>query len=209
MKRVLILGASGFVGNSIYKDFSKRYKTYGTYYSQSEKYSFDSKMIQLDIHKDNDVDKVLEISKPHIIIWCLRGDFKRQLKIHKKFVKYIKSKEDGKYIFLSSVNVFDGADKSPHYENDILNSKSDYGRLKVECEEVLFRELKGRYVILRLPFIWGNSSPRLKSILNQVQNENKVNVWSNLYINNTSDTQIINCINIIERYALKKYYNSK
>ena len=45
MKRVLILGASGFVGNSIYKDFSKKYETYGTYYSQSEKYSFDSKMI--------------------------------------------------------------------------------------------------------------------------------------------------------------------
>lgn len=207
MKTILILGASGFTGNEIYKELSNKFDVYGTYFTQSRKYETDDRMIKFDISISSDIDKILEKVRPQIIIWCLRGNFNQQLIVHKEVVEYLKSVDDGKYIFMSSVNVFDALDKSPHYENDIVKSKSEYGKFKIECENILQQELKEKAAILRLPFIWGKNSPRLCNILEQVQNENTINVWANLYTNNTIDKQIINYINMIIDYNLNGIFH--
>lgn len=207
MKKILVLGASGFAGNTIYKDLSRDFEVYGTYFSQREKYGNDIRMLKLDISVSNDIDVVLEKTKPQIIISCLRGNFNDQLLAHKKSVEYLKTVADGKYIFLSSVNVFDALDKKPHYETDILKSKSEYGKFKIECEQVLQKELKEKAVILRLPFIWGKNSPRLNKILEQIRNENTVTLWSNLYSNNTSDEQIVDYIRLILKNDLNGIFH--
>ena len=40
-------------------------------------------------------------------------------------------------IYLSTANVFDGSLGEPHYEGDARVSDSDYGRFKIQCEDLL------------------------------------------------------------------------
>ena len=40
MRPIIILGASGFIGNTLYKELAPYYKTYGTYNSSVEKLKY-------------------------------------------------------------------------------------------------------------------------------------------------------------------------
>lgn len=63
MKKILIIGASGFVGKQLIQDFSKDYEVIGTYNSKQH-----NSLKKLDITNKDEVKKILEEINPDITI---------------------------------------------------------------------------------------------------------------------------------------------
>lgn len=193
--RILILGASGFLGGSIYKELCSYFKTFGTYNTTDKGFNKNNHYIQYNIEED-DIYEILDIVKPTIIISALRGDFSKQIIVHQHISEYVFSKKV-KLIFLSSANVFDAYSKYPSYETDKTLSNSIYGHFKIKIENMLLRLPKKQVVILRLPMVFGNQSPRILEILQHIKEKSAIEVFPNLIMNVTTDTKVTQQIHYI------------
>jgi len=187
-KKILILGGSGFIGYAIYKELCNYFDTYATYYSSGGAFEDNKQFIRYDMQED-DIYQLLEKIRPQIIISALRGNFSAQVQAHQHIVEYL-VKNDCKLYFLSSANVFDAYSKFPSYEHDKTLSESVYGRLKIRIENMLLRLPKSKMAILRVPMVFGNSSPRVKEMKKFIWNNEPVEVFPNLIINVISDYKL-------------------
>jgi len=182
-QKVLILGASGFIGNAIYKELCAYYDTYGTYCFNKKEFDNNRHFFEYNV-ETHDIYEQLEIMQPDVIISALRGNFAAQIVAHKHIAEYI-SKNKCRLLFLSSANVFDAYSKYPSYENDKTLSLSIYGRLKIKIENMLLRLPKNKTAILRLPMVFGNNSVRIKELKEQMHDKKPIEVFPNLIINVT------------------------
>lgn len=187
-KKILILGGSGFLGNSIYKELCNFFDTYGTYFTSRKAFEENKQFFQYDMQED-DIFQLLEKVRPQIIISAVRGNFAAQIQAHQHIVEYI-SKNDCGLFFISSANVFDAYSKYPSYENDKTLSESVYGRLKIKIENMLLRLPKKKMAILRVPMVFGNGSPRIKEIKKYIWENEPVEVFPNLVMNVTNDDKL-------------------
>jgi dTDP-4-dehydrorhamnose reductase len=186
--RILILGASGFLGGSIYKELCSYFKTYGTYCRDNASLGKNKHFFQYNMEED-DLFEILEIVKPDIIISSLRGDFSKQVIVHQHLAEYI-MKNKSKLIFLSSANVFDAYSKFPSYEYDKTLSTSIYGHFKIKIENMLLRLPKYKVAILRLPMVFGKHSPRIHEIIQNLKDKEPIEVFPNLIMNVTTDSKV-------------------
>ncbi len=191
-KRILILGASGTAGTAILSRLSRcqGYSVFGTYFSHRQDSA--ASMLYFSLEHPEKLYTILAQIRPDIVISCLRGDFNRQMLAHQFVTNYLSS-AGGNLIFLSSANVFDGSCDRAHYESDPPNSISEYGQFKIHCESFLQTQLGRRAVILRLPFVWGNHSPRMELLKSGCQ-AGQLEVYTNLWSNHTSALQIADWI---------------
>lgn len=187
-KRILILGASGFIGNAIYRELNSYFDTYGTYFSSGRTYHDNHQFYRYDLNED-DIYSILEKVRPTLIISALRGNFPAQIQAHQHMLEYI-SKENCKLYFISSANVFDAYSKYPSYEYDKTLSLSIYGRFKIKIENMMMRLPKEKTGILRVPMVFGNTSPRIKEIKLFLENNEPIEVFPNLIINVTNDDKL-------------------
>lgn len=187
-KKILILGASGFIGNALYKELCNYYDTYGTYFSSRNGYTSNQQFFQYDMQED-DIFQLLEDIRPNIIISALRGDFGAQIQAHQHITEYV-AKHNCKIFFFSSANVFDAYSKFPSYEYEKTLSESIYGRLKIKIENMLLRLPKKKAAILRVPMVFGNTSPRIKEMKQAIWNNEAIEVFPNLIINVTNDDKL-------------------
>ncbi|CAM4207770.1 sugar nucleotide-binding protein [Gillisia limnaea] len=188
MKKILILGASGFIGNALYKELCSYFDTYGTYYSNAKSFSKNQKFFEYDMELEN-IEILLENLKPTIIISALRGNFNAQVSTHFSIINHI-LKNDCKLIFISSANVFDGFTNYPSYEYDKTLSLSIYGRFKIKIENALLRLPNNKYTILRLPMVFGANSPRVLEIKNKIEFGVPLEVFPNVVINATEISKL-------------------
>ena len=193
--RILILGASGFLGGSIYKELCSYFKTFGTYKTSNNQLEKNNHFFQYNIEED-DVYEILEIVKPTIIISALRGDFAAQFVAHKHIAEYVFSRKI-KFIFLSSANVFDAYSKYPSYEQDKTLSNSIYGHFKIKIENMLLRLPKNLVVILRLPMVFGAQSPRIQKVILSLKEKLPIEIFPNLIMNVTTDSKVTQQIHYI------------
>ena len=194
MKRILILGASGFIGNAIYKELSPYFATYGTYYS-NKKYRNNQQFYHFD-HTQEDVHEVLKKVKPKLIISAVRGPFEDQIDLHQQLIEHVKY-FDCRLLFLSSSNVFDAFHHYPSYEFDKTLSESVYGRLKIKIENDIMRLAPSKYVIARLPMVYGLHSPRVKEIETSMAEQKPLEVFPNTIVNLISDRKLTQQIHYI------------
>lgn len=190
MNKVLILGGSGLVGTAVINEMTKynQFDVYSTYF-QSPILLNQGKCFKLDIEEEDKINSILNILKPQIIISCLRGDFKKQLIVHIKIAEYLKE-NGGSLYFFSTTNVFDNDLSKPHYEDDLPNSHTDYGQYKIECEKKISEILHDNACILRIPQVWGKSSPRMKELLNSLHSNKDIIVYPKFYCNTNTDVMI-------------------
>ncbi|WML48628.1 sugar nucleotide-binding protein [Neobacillus sp. PS3-34] len=201
MDKVLILGASGLVGKALIDELKDGFDIYGTYSSSLTGLPVE-KQFQLEVQE---IEKLLEITRsiiPDIVISCLRGDFDHQLKFHKELAMELRNSNSRLYFF-STTNVFDGDFTKPHTESDIPISESDYGKFKIECENMLKEILDERAIIIRIPAIWGKNSPRWNLIKESIKNNKMIDVFSNLVCNNLLDVQLAKQLRFIIENHLK------
>jgi dTDP-4-dehydrorhamnose reductase len=193
--RILILGASGFIGHALYKELCTYFKTFGTYHTSRNGFADNAQFFQYTVEED-DVIEILEATRPSIIISALRGDFHAQITAHQHIVEYLQT-NDCKIIFLSSANAFDGYSKYPSYELDKTLSESIYGHFKIKIENMLLRLPKKKTVIVRLPMVLGAQSPRVKDIKHQIDEGKPVEIFPNIIMNVTTDSKVTQQIHYI------------
>lgn len=199
--RILILGASGYIGNAIYKELCSYYKTFGTYRTPKKEFDANNHFFNYNIEED-DIYEILEATKPDIIISALRGDFHLQTVVHRHIAEYA-LELGSRILFLSSANAFDAYSKYPSYEVDKTLSHSVYGHFKIKIENMLLRMPKKQVAILRLPMIFGANCPRIQEMKQFISEKEAIEIFPNLIMNVTLDKKVTQQIHyIINR---KKY----
>ncbi|WP_296385597.1 sugar nucleotide-binding protein [Winogradskyella sp.] len=193
--RILILGASGYIGNTIYKELGPYFRTYGTYRTPKKEFESNKQFFQYNVEED-DVYEILNLCKPSIIISTLRGDFNAQIIAHQHISEYVIA-TGCKIIFLSSANAFDAYSKYPSYEHDKTLSHSIYGHFKIKIENMLLRLPKKQVAVIRLPMVFGVNCPRILDIKQNIIDKKAVEVFPNLIMNVTLDKKVTQQIHYI------------
>jgi len=152
MTKVLITGASGYLGARLFLDLRDKFEVTGTYNSNQLYREF----IRLDTTNQSEVAALVQKTKPEVIIhaaanahrdWCEEHqDLARKLNIEAtRFVAYAADQVGSKLIFISSFAA--------------NNTDNFYGYSKKESEEIIKNTLS-KYLIIRPPVIIGCSPKR-------------------------------------------------
>ncbi len=143
---ILIVGASGFIGDRLYQSFSKKYHTFGTS-SQNIDGLFHFNIVKDDIEQLLKTIQFKDIPKIAIITTAISNIdqcFKqKELAYHinvTKMEKLIQTLNHNgfKVIFLSTDFVFDGKDGN-YYETTSQNPITEYGKQKAIIEQNIFK----------------------------------------------------------------------
>lgn len=187
MNKILIFGASGYLGNILYRELAPYFDVYGTYFS-NDKFKKNQRFFNYNFEAEGP-EKILKNIRPNIIICSLRGDFRDQIDFHLYIADYAKNHKC-KLVFLSSANVFDVFTNYPSYEFDKTLSESVYGRLKIKIENKIMKLPKKQWIIARIPMVFGPNSPRIKELKLHIEQKIPFEVFPNLIVNVTSDTML-------------------
>ena len=204
--KILILGASGFIGNVLYKELLPYFDVYGTYRSANSEFDDNKVMFQFNVEQD-DINSILNKVKPNYIISSLRGEYKDQLRVHQELLNYSLANIDCKLIYLSTVNVFDAKGEFPSYENDSLLADSEYGKYKVSQEKAISKLPNSKYVLARLPLVLGVNSPRIIQLKEASKHNAEFEVYPNLIISASTANKIAQQIHYIINKDLTGIYH--
>lgn len=162
MKTILITGASGFIGKYLVSKFKSKYKIIGIDFNESENSGCDV-FYNFDI---TDHDKVKQIFKNHKIHYVVHSAAEKNL-IYCEYnpkkayeTNFIASEllynltkiQNGKFIFISSDQVFDGIEGEYH-ENSQTNPINYYGVLKEKFENMIKEDINT--AICRTALVFG------------------------------------------------------
>lgn len=193
---VLILGASGFIGNAIYKELISYFDVYGTYCRPNDFFAENQVFYRFCVEEDT-IDAILDEVQPTFIISCMRGDFAAQFQLHRKLSAYIQLHHHSNLLYLSSARVFDSRHDLPSYENDKPSSESGYGRFKISIEKLLRTEIPAQLAILRLPMVLGIHSPRVIQLREAIKHQAAFDVYPNVIITVTTVHKVAQQIHYI------------
>lgn len=180
IKKVLIIGASGFLGNKLREVFSKEFQVYGTYYSNPIK-----DLIQLDIRDEVKVNGLIEEINPDIILLtaaitnvdlCEKDRDLAEAVNHKGVETIVKYSKNRKLIYYSTDSVFDG-EKGDYKEEDIPSPLNHYSKTKLLGEETV-KTIKN-HLILRTCMLYSDQAESPKFInwlIRSLREDKKVNV---------------------------------
>jgi dTDP-4-dehydrorhamnose reductase len=194
VKRILILGASGFIGNTLYKELNSYYDTFGTYFTKKD-FGNNHHFFYFDL-EEGGLENIIKQVKPKLIISTLRGPFEALIETHQFLIDLI-GRSNCRLIFLSSANVFDTFEHFPSYEYDKTLSESIYGRFKIKIENELLRLPPAKFVLARLPMVFGNYSPRIKELDQAIKTNQSIEVFPNTIINVNNDIRLSQQIHYI------------
>ncbi len=157
--RIFIVGASGFIGNMIFRALSQERETYGSYNTTPIK-----GLIHLNMTNSNAVENLLTLIKPEVIIHPAANPNVEYCEEHpeetwqvnvggsKNLIKTARD-IDAKFVFFSSDYVFDGIN-GPYSEDDIPNPINEYGLQKLAVENMI-RNTLCNYLIIRITVVYG------------------------------------------------------
>lgn len=180
----MILGASGFIGQALYKELLPFYEVHGSYRTPHKSYDQNKVFHQWNTENES-LDFLLKNLKPDLIISALRGNFEALTIAHFEAIAYA-MEYGAKIIFLSSANVFDAFTNFPSYEYDKTFSVSVYGKFKIQIENALLRLPEEQYNILRIPMVFGHQSPRVEELKTFYKVKEPIEVFPNVVINATT-----------------------
>ncbi|MEP2935666.1 MAG: sugar nucleotide-binding protein [Gilvibacter sp.] len=206
MNKILILGASGFIGSALYKELTPYFDVYGTYHTATPDLAQNQVMYSYDVTDDSLLVLLQKVQPNHVVV-SLRGHFPDQLKALSELCTYAQ-KNNTRIYYLSSVNVFDGTSKYASYEEDPLLAQSLYGKFKVAAEKLLHSRLpKQQYAILRLPMVIGVNAPRIRQLKNAAKQRASYEVYPNLIISCTTEDRIARQVHYIVNQELSGIFH--
>ena len=194
--RILILGASGFIGNKLYKELLPYFDVYGTFKSPKKEFEENAVMFHFDMNK-NTIKSILTEIQPNFIIPTIKGNYKTQFVLYQELLDYVLAAIDCKLLYLSSFSVFDAKGKFPSYEEDLLSSNSLDGKFNIKQEKTIKKLPSSKYVILRLPMILGVNSPKIVQLKEASKYNAEFEIFPNLVISVNTINKIVQQIHYI------------
>ena len=219
LKKVCIVGASGLLGNKLIEKINDL-EILGTYHQTPVNFK-NSELIQLDITKPENCEKILKLNPDFIINAAAITDVDYCEKHPKKAYEVnvlgtknlveIAKKLDCKFIHISTDGIFSGKDNS-YGENDLPDPQNYYGKTKLESENEV--KTLNNFLICRTNLLYGyvptiqlnKRSNYLKPtnfvlwILSQLSKNKSLQIVNDQFSN---PTLVDNLTEIIE-FALKK-----
>lgn len=193
MKKLLITGASGFLGWNLCNIAKKKWNVTGTTFSNTVKIS-GCLIKRVDLTKFIEIKELINNTKPDAVIhtaaasqpnYCqINPDesYKINVKASQEICKLCLEKKIP-FLFTSTDLVFDGT-KPPYSEQDSVSPISIYGEQKVETESAIL-SLYPDAIICRMPLMFGDGSPKsnnfLKSMLQNLQNNRQTALFFDEY----------------------------
>ena len=180
MKKILLIGANGFLGKEILSLFAHEPRinnNYAIFASDIERSQIPKKIPfnYIDItNPDISMQKILEVTPDYVILTAAMTNVD-QCEVDKELATKINTEGpkniikaceelDSKLIFLSTDFVFDGMKKTGLYsEEDIPNPLSHYGKTKYKAElAIMNSDLE--YIICRTAVLYGWNPQKLNFI---------------------------------------------
>lgn len=187
-KKILIIGASGFLGNRLYSKLSQmsEYEVIGTYYKKP----LDG-FIKLNINSKKSVESILLKIKPEIIIWSAglknlsitEKSKSKTLKYNYYSVRnvfpYIESNSATHFIFISTDYVFKG-DQGNYRSDQTPNPMTHYGNSKWEAEKFIEHHFPF-YSIIRTSAVIGKGSAFFDWIYESISENRKLELFTHVF----------------------------
>ena len=182
MKRLLIVGASSFVGSNLAVYFRDQYHVYGTHALNSPKIDGVTSFTFF-IRPGAPVRELVRLLRPDVVIYCAAQIDDTKCKQDPDGTLYINAgaplefarildETGGKFIYISSSKVFSGGEGN-YSEDDIPSPQGAYGSSKVRGEENL-ATLSNTFVV-RLGTIFGlGAHGQNSAIINRILKQ----LWS-------------------------------
>ncbi len=164
MKKLLLTGASGFLGRHILQAAQSDWKIIGTYHENAPKEQ--GEFQQINLTQKGRVEALFEKIKPDAVIHIAalskaalcesNPAFSRQINVEvpRQIAKQC-AKVNIPLLFTSTDLVFDGKN-APYYETDTPNPLSEYGLQKADAERAILLEYP-HSTVCRMPLMYGNS----------------------------------------------------
>ncbi len=155
--KVLILGASGFLGGHLYKDMrmDDSFEVMGTYNGNRDC----DELKKIDVADKSEIGNIIKYFEPDVVLWSLMSKTSEKYLIElglNNILECISSKQ--KLIFISSNAVFNGGqgnhkeEEEPQYKNS-NDSIAIYANAKIDAEKIV-KKLEN-YIIVRPGAIYG------------------------------------------------------
>jgi len=184
MNRILILGASGFIGNALYKELLPYFDAYGTYCTQDGLFR-DNQVFFPYKMEENGIGDILRTLQPNTIISCIKGPTAAKIKLHQLLVEYAIATAS-RIIYVSSQKVFDAQDQFPAYEYDAPKSISEVGKEHIALERVLAALPSDQRLIIRLPEVLGVNAPKILQLVQAAKHQAHFELFPNVIISATT-----------------------
>jgi dTDP-4-dehydrorhamnose reductase len=168
MKKIFIIGGSGFVSTNLIKYLPKDWEIFATYNSNIIK-NEKLKSFKIDLlDNPKEIIPIIQNIEPDYIVDTVAFpsvDFCEENhsiadKLHidaTKIISKISNKVNSKLLFLSTDAVFEGELNKKYLETDIAKPVNYYGFTKLKAEEVILSASKNN-VVLRTAVIYGDNS---------------------------------------------------
>lgn len=192
--KILIVGASSFIGFGIYSRLKKtsKYVIDGTYFKNKKYDDF----LFLDITDKNSIKDVLIEKKPDAVLWIAGS---KNLKLCQDDMEYAKSvnvypvknaintiKEHGlntKFMFFSSDYVFDG-NNGKYKDNHVPKPNTNYGMSKFLAEsQIIASNLD--YIIIRTSAVMGKGGTFFDWMLKNLRDSESIDLFENVFFTPT------------------------
>jgi len=172
-KKLLVTGASGFLGWNLCLAAQKRYTVHGT--CNTHHYFIDGiDMHSIDLCDRNMLDKLFKEISPDIVIhtaaaadpnYCQNNpDVSQEINVTASASLAQRCADYGiPFVFTSTDLVFDG-NNAPYHEDDPVSPVSLYGEQKAAAEQAILASCPGS-VVCRMPLMYGDAPVHAKSFI--------------------------------------------
>ncbi|MGV8130107.1 MAG: SDR family oxidoreductase [Methanolinea sp.] len=211
-KRIVIIGASGFIGNTLYHSLHSHltgsYQIDGTYYSTDSK----NNLKQLDITCFKKLEHFVLKESPSFILLTAgnknvqdcQNDFSRAISLNTRpvedLIKIITCYQLPVHLlFFSTDYVFNGR-TGLYKDTDIPNPSTNYGKTKYMAEQAL-QNSNISYKIIRTAAVVGKGGNFFNWIINKIIHEKTMKMYDNVFFSPTSSIFLTEMISrIIKDY---------
>jgi dTDP-4-dehydrorhamnose reductase len=166
--KLLLIGASGYVGSSLYSKLSQNHEVTGTHYKHSDKHP---NLVLLDLNNQKNISDVLRQEAPDVVVhvggltsvdYCERNK-EEATRLNTDGVRRIIDNFGGKVIYVSTNYVFDGS-RGNYTESDPTNPVNHYGLTKARAEEIIIEHPDN--LVVRFGSVYG-LNPRNNKFFNR------------------------------------------